>query len=143
MTARSAPPRRLRCAVYTRKSSEEGLDMELGSLDAQREACEAYIASQRAEGWVALRDRYDDGGFSGGALDRPALRQLIADIEDGLMDFSKLVEIFARHGFARPSDQWRDGLTLRLGHAALQHDHLDGPADAEHPARLRPVRARG
>ena len=80
------PPRRLRCAIYTRKSSEEGLDMEFNSLDAQREACEAYIASQKAEGWVCLRDRYDDGGFSGGTLERPALKDLIADIEDGLID---------------------------------------------------------
>ena len=64
-------PRRMRCAVYTRKSSEEGLDMEFNSLDAQREACEAYIASQRAEGWVTVRDQYDDGGFSGGRRARP------------------------------------------------------------------------
>ena len=61
------PNRRLRCAIYTRKSSEEGLDMEFNSLDAQREACEAYIVSQRSEGWVATRERYDDGGFSGGS----------------------------------------------------------------------------
>ena len=63
------PARRLRCAIYTRKSSEEGLDMEFNSLDAQREACEAYIASQRAEGWACLRERYDDGGVSGGTLE--------------------------------------------------------------------------
>ena len=75
-----AMPRRMRCAVYTRKSSEEGLDMEFNSLDAQREACEAYIASQRAEGWVTVRDQYDDGGFSGGTLERPALQRLLADI---------------------------------------------------------------
>jgi DNA invertase Pin-like site-specific DNA recombinase len=80
------PRRRLRCAVYTRKSSEEGLDMEFNSLDAQREACEAYITSQKAEGWVPVRDRYDDGGFSGGTLDRPRLRALIRDIEAGLVD---------------------------------------------------------
>jgi hypothetical protein len=65
--------RKLRCAVYTRKSSEEGLEMEFNSLDAQREACEAYIASQRGEGWVQVADRYEDGGVSGGTLDRPAL----------------------------------------------------------------------
>ena len=69
--------RKLRCAVYTRKSSEEGLDMEFNSLDAQREACEAYVASQKAEGWVLLPDRYDDGGVSGGTLERPALKRLI------------------------------------------------------------------
>ena len=81
-----ATVRKLRCAVYTRKSSEEGLDMEFNSLDAQREACEAFIASQRAEGWVLVRDRYDDGGISGGTLERPALKRLVADIQDGLVD---------------------------------------------------------
>ena len=75
--------RKLRCAVYTRKSSEEGLDMEFNSLDAQREACESYVASQRAEGWTLVPEYYDDGGFSGGTLERPALQRLIADIETG------------------------------------------------------------
>ena len=84
--AMPATVRKLRCAVYTRKSSEEGLDMEFNSLDAQREACEAYIASQRAEGWVALRDRYDDGGFSGGNMDRPALQRLLTQVDAGLID---------------------------------------------------------
>ena len=79
-------PRRLRCAIYTRKSSEEGLDMEFNSLDAQREACEAYIASQRSEGWATIREPYDDGGVSGGTLDRPALQRLLADVEAGLID---------------------------------------------------------
>jgi DNA invertase Pin-like site-specific DNA recombinase len=104
--------RKLRCAVYTRKSSEEGLEQEFNSLDAQREACESYVASQRAEGWLLLGDRYDDGGFSGGNLERPALKRLLADIEAGaidivvvykidrlsrsLMDFAKLVEVFDR-----------------------------------------------
>src|SRR5688572_29324249 len=109
-----ATVRKLRCAVYTRKSSEEGLEQEFNSLDAQREACEAYVASQRAEGWLLVPDRYDDGGFSGGTLERPALRRLLADIEAGridiivtykidrlsrsLMDFSRLVEVLDRHG---------------------------------------------
>jgi len=104
--------RKLRCAVYTRKSSEEGLDQEFNSLDAQRDACESYIASQKAEGWVLVRDRYDDGGISGATLERPALKQLLADIDAGrvdivvvykidrlsraLMDFAKLVEVFDR-----------------------------------------------
>ena len=69
-----AVKQKLRCAVYTRKSSEEGLEQEFNSLDAQREACEAYIASQKAEGWLLVPDRYDDGGFSGGTLERPALQ---------------------------------------------------------------------
>ena len=70
--------RPVRCAVYTRKSTEEGLDSDFNSLDAQREAGEAYVASQRNEGWVLLPDRYDDGGFSGGSLERPALQRLLA-----------------------------------------------------------------
>ena len=78
--------RKLRCAVYTRKSSEEGLEQEFNSLDAQRESCEAYIASQRAEGWILVPDRYDDGGISGATLERPALKRLLADIEHDKVD---------------------------------------------------------
>ena len=142
------PIRKLRCAVYTRKSTEEGLDKEFNSLQAQREACEAYIASQRSEGWALVRDAYDDGGFSGGTLERPALKQLLADIEEGLvdvvvvykidrlsrslMDFSKLVEVFDRAG-----------VTFVSRHPVVQHHDLDGAAHAQHPALLRPVRARG
>jgi hypothetical protein len=77
---------RKRCAIYTRKSSEEGLEQEFNSLAAQHEACEAYIRSQQHEGWVLTRNRYDDGGFSGGNLERPALQQLIADIRAGQID---------------------------------------------------------
>src|SRR3989337_641871 len=76
----------VRCAVYTRKSTEEGLEQAFNSLDAQRESAEAYIAAQRHEGWVCLPDRYDDGGFSGGNLDRPAMRRLLGDIEAGKVD---------------------------------------------------------
>ena len=76
----------VRCAIYTRKSTEEGLDQAFNSLDAQREAAEAYIASQKHEGWVALPDRYDDGGFTGANTNRPALRRLLADIELGRID---------------------------------------------------------
>ncbi len=105
----SIPPRR-RCAIYTRKSTEEGLDQTFNTLDAQREACEAYILSQAGEGWECLPDRYDDGGWSGGNMDRPALKSLLADIVRGridivvvykvdrltrsLMDFSRIVETF-------------------------------------------------
>jgi site-specific DNA recombinase len=105
-------PRR-RCATYTRTSSDEGLDSEFNSLDAQREAGEAYITSQRQEGWAVLPGRYDDGGYSGATLDRPALQRLLADIEAGkidivvvykvdrltrsLLDFAKLVEVLDRH----------------------------------------------
>ncbi|SCA56970.1 putative resolvase [Candidatus Terasakiella magnetica] len=100
----------VRCAIYTRKSTEEGLDQTFNTLHAQREACEAYIQSQRHEGWITLPTLYDDGGFSGGNMDRPALKQLMADIEAGLIDtvvvykidrltraladFAKMVEIF-------------------------------------------------
>jgi DNA invertase Pin-like site-specific DNA recombinase len=77
---------KVRCAIYSRKSSEEGLELAFNSLDAQREACAAYIDSQRHEGWIALDDRYDDGGYSGGTLERPALQRLIRNIEAGRVD---------------------------------------------------------
>jgi site-specific DNA recombinase len=79
-------PKRIRCAVYTRKSSDEGLEQEFNSLHAQREACEAFIASQRHEGWHALAAHYDDGGYSGGTMDRPALKRLLGDIAAGKVD---------------------------------------------------------
>jgi site-specific DNA recombinase len=78
--------RNLRCAIYTRKSSEEGLDQDFNSLHAQREACEVYIASQKQEGWKVISDAYDDGGFSGGSMERPALRALMAALEAGRID---------------------------------------------------------
>ena len=78
--------RTVRCAIYTRKSSEEGLEQEFNSLQAQREACEAFIESQGQEGWVCLRAAYDDGGFSGARMDRPALQQLLADLTAGRVD---------------------------------------------------------
>lgn len=106
----NAPIRKKRCAIYTRKSTEEGLEQNFNSLDAQRDACQAFIASQKSEGWVALREDYDDGGWSGGTLERPALQKLLADIKEGLVDvivvykidrlsrsladFMKLIEIF-------------------------------------------------
>jgi DNA invertase Pin-like site-specific DNA recombinase len=108
------PPRKLlRCAIYTRKSTEHNLDLEFNSLDAQREACEAYIKSQAHEGWRLVRTRYDDGGLSGASLDRPALQELLGDVRGGridvivvykvdrltrsLADFAKLVELFDQH----------------------------------------------
>lgn len=105
-----------RCAIYTRKSSDDGLQQEFNSLDAQREGAEAYIASQKNEGWLCLPDRYDDGGFTGGNTDRPALRRLMADIEAGkvdtvvvykidrfsrsLADFMRMMTVFEQHGVA-------------------------------------------
>ena len=128
-------PKRSRCAIYTRKSSEEGLDMEFNSLEAQREACEAYVASQRSEGWAAIRERYDDGGFSGGTLERPALKQLLKDIEDGLidvivvykidrlsrslMDFAKLVEVFDRNNVTFVSVTQSFNTTTSMGRLTL------------------------
>jgi DNA invertase Pin-like site-specific DNA recombinase len=127
--------RKLRCAVYTRKSSEEGLEQEFNSLHAQREACESYIASQRSEGWVLVRDQYDDGGISGGTLERPGLKRLLADIEDGLvdvvvvykidrlsrslMDFSKLVEVFDRNGVTFVSVTQSFNTTTSMGRLTL------------------------
>ena len=129
------PARRLRCAIYTRKSSEEGLAQEFNSLHAQREACEAYIASQKSEGWALVRDQYDDGGISGGTLERPGLKQLLADIEDGLvdvvvvykidrlsrslMDFSKLVEVFDRNGVTFVSVTQSFNTTTSMGRLTL------------------------
>ena len=127
--------RKLRCAVYTRKSSEEGLEQEFNSLHAQREACEAYIASQRSEGWVLVRDQYDDGGVSGGTLERPALQQLMVDIEDGLIDvvvvykidrlsrsladFAKLVEVFDHNGVTFVSVTQSFNTTTSMGRLTL------------------------
>jgi DNA invertase Pin-like site-specific DNA recombinase len=126
---------RKRCAVYTRKSTEEGLDRAFNTLDAQREACEAFIASQRAEGWTLVPDRYDDGGFSGGSLDRPALQRLLADIEAGLidvvvvykidrlsrslMDFAKLVEVFDAHEVTFVSVTQSFNTTTSMGRLTL------------------------
>ena len=108
--AASSKPTVIRCAIYTRKSSEEGLEQSFNSLDAQREACAAYIASQKSEGWIVLPQMYDDGGISGGTMDRPALQRLLADVAAGrvdtvvvykvdrltrsLGDFAKIVEVF-------------------------------------------------
>ncbi len=126
---------KVRCAVYTRKSSEEGLDMEFNSLDAQREACEAYIASQKPEGWMLVQDRYDDGGVSGGTLERSALKRLLAGIEQGqvdvvvvckidrlsrsLMDFAKLVEIFDRRNVTFVSVTQSFNTTTSMGRLTL------------------------
>ena len=132
----NSPPRKVRCAVYCRKSSEEGLDQTFNSLDAQREACLAYTESQRHEGWIAVDDRYDDGGFSGGTLERPALQRLIRDIEAGkigtvvcykidrlsrsLADFVRLVELFERHGVTFVSITQQFNTTTSMGRLTLK-----------------------
>ena len=111
--------RKLRCAVYTRKSSEEGLEQEFNSLHAQREACEAYVASQRSEGWALIRDPYDDGGFSGGTLERPALKRLLADIEEGLVDVVVVYKIDRLSPLADGLLEARRGVRPRRRHLRL------------------------
>ena len=135
ITREATVARTLRCAVYTRKSTEKGLEQDFNSLDAQREACEAYIVSQKHEGWCCLREQYDDGGFSGGNMERPALKQLIADIERGkvdavivykidrisrsLLDFAKLMELFERHGVAFTSITQQFSTNTAMGRLTL------------------------
>lgn len=128
------PPAR-RCALYTRKSSEEGLEQSFNSLDAQREACEAYIKSQASEGWRPLPARYDDGGYSGGSMERPGLRQLLADISSGridivvvykidrltrsLADFARMVELFEQHEVSFVSVTQSFNTTSSMGRLTL------------------------
>ncbi len=126
---------KVRCAIYTRKSTEEGLDQEFNSLDAQREAAEAFIVSQRSEGWIALTQRYDDGGFSGGNMDRPALKRLLQDIEErridcvvvykvdrlsrSLLDFTRIVETFDHQGVTFVSVTQAFNTTTSMGRLTL------------------------
>src|SRR6266849_6091846 len=129
---RTAP---MRCAIYTRKSSEEGLEQDFNSLDAQREACEAYVKSQRHEGWQCLSAMYDDGGISGATMERPALKRLLADIEAGaidavvvykvdrltrsLADFAKIVEVFDAKGVSFVSVTQQFNTTTSMGRLTL------------------------
>ena len=124
-----------RCALYTRKSSEEGLDQEFNSLDAQREACEALVKSQTSEGWRSLATRYDDGGVSGGSMQRPALKRLLADITAdqidvvvvykidrltrSLADFARMVELFDRHRVSFVSVTQAFNTTSSMGRLTL------------------------
>src|SRR6476620_9510097 len=133
MASKTAEP--LRCAIYTRKSTEHGLELEFNSLDAQREACEAYIKSQAHEGWKAVSQRYDDPAYSGGSLERPALQQLLADIDAGrvnvivvykidrltrsLADFAKLVEIFDKKGVSFVAVTQQFNTTTSMGRLTL------------------------
>jgi site-specific DNA recombinase len=133
MTAK--PTKRARCAVYTRVSTEYGLDQEFNSLDAQQEAAEAYIRSQAHDGWTLVRTRYDDGGYSGGSTERPALQRLLADIRDrkvdiivvykvdrltrSLADFAKLVELFDAHGVSFVSVTQQFNTTTSMGRLTL------------------------
>jgi DNA invertase Pin-like site-specific DNA recombinase len=127
--------KRQRCAIYTRKSTEAGLEQDFSSLDAQREACEAYIKSQAHEGWKLLPRRYDDGGLSGGTLNRPALQRLLTDIEVGLVDVIVVYKV--------------DRLTRSLTDFAKLVEVLDGQGVSfvsvtqQFAAVFRTVRARG
>jgi site-specific DNA recombinase len=125
----------VRCALYTRKSTDEGLDQPFNSLDAQREACAAFVKSQKGEGWKALPDHYDDGGFSGGTMERPALKRLLDDISSGrvdvvvvykidrltrsLMDFARMVELFDRHSVSFVSVTQAFNTTSSMGRLTL------------------------
>ena len=131
---RSSQPR-LRCAVYTRKSTEEGLEQEFNSLDAQREACVAFVTSQVGLGWKLLADRYDDGGLSGGTMERQALQRLLQDIRDrkidvvvvykidrltrSLADFAKIVEVFDGNGASFVSVTQQFNTTTSMGRLTL------------------------
>ena len=130
-----AKPKILKCAIYTRKSSEEGLEQDFNSLHAQRESCEAYIKSQKHEGWMALPNLYDDGGYSGGSIERPALKKLLADIQSravdvvivykvdrltrSLADFAKIVEIFDAAGVSFVSVTQQFNTTTSMGRLTL------------------------
>ena len=126
---------KLRCAIYTRKSTEEGLEQDFNSLDAQREACEAFIASQKHEGWMTLAAQFDDGGYSGGTLERPALQRLFDDIRGSkvdvvvvykvdrltrsLVDFAKIVEVFDAQGVSFVSVTQAFNTTTSMGRLTL------------------------
>ena len=125
----------VRCAIYTRKSTDEGLDKDFNSLDAQRELAEAFITSQKNEGWVCLKDRYDDGGYSGGDMDRPAVKRLLADIEAGkvdcivvykvdrlsrsLLDFARIIETLDRHSVSFVSVTQQFNTATSMGRLVL------------------------
>jgi DNA invertase Pin-like site-specific DNA recombinase len=130
-----APTRKVRCAVYTRVSTDERLDMEFNSLDAQREAALLYIQSQKHEGWILVGDRYDDGGFSGGTMERPALQRLLHDVESGcidvivvykvdrlsrsLTDFARIVEVFEKNKASFVSITQQFNTTTSMGRLTL------------------------
>jgi site-specific DNA recombinase len=142
--SKTASARDVRCAIYTRKSHEEGLEQDFNSLDAQREAAEAFIKSQAHEGWHCLPDRYDVGGLSGGTLERPALSHLLCDIQAGqvqvvvvykidrltrsLADFAKLVELFDQHGVSFVSVTQQFNTTTSMGRLCTpEHEAGGGP----------------
>src|SRR6204780_1027599 len=131
----SIKPRTLRCAIYTRKSSEEGLEQDFNSLHAQREACESFIRSQQGEGWRLVKTHYDDGGLSGATMERPALQRLLEDIRQKLVDvvvvykvdrltrslsdFAKMVEVFEANGVSFVAVTQQFNTTTSMGRLTL------------------------
>jgi site-specific DNA recombinase len=156
-------PNRQRCAIYTRNSTEHNLDLAFNSLDAQREACEAYIKSQAHEGWGLVRDRFDDGGLSGASLDRPALQDLLNMVRArqvdivvvykvdrltrSLADFAKLVELFGQHDVSFVSVTQSFNTTSSIGRTSLtdqRRRHRAGFTEVSSlssPKLFRPTRA--
>ena len=141
--------KKIRCAIYTRKSTEEGLEQEFNSLQAQREACESYIKSQKHENWQLLPTEYDDGGYSGGNMERPALKRLLQDVQNGLvdiivvykidrltrslMDFSKIVEVLDKHNASFVSITQHFNTTT--------YDYQYGAAHIKYATFICPIRA--
>src|ERR1700741_3165092 len=133
--SKATETRIVRCAIYTRKSTEEGLQQQFNSLDAQREASEAFVASQKREGWQVISDHFDDGGYTGGNMDRPALKRLLAAVEArsvdcvvvykvdrlsrSLLDFARIVEIFDRNGVSFVAVTQQFNTTSSLGRLTL------------------------
>jgi len=165
-TAKPGSAPLVRCAIYTRKSTEEGLEQAFNSLDAQREASEAYIASQKNEGWTCLETRYDDGGFTGGNMDRPALQRLLADIDAGqvdsivvykldrfsrsLLDFAKMMETLDKHqvAFVSITQQFSTGtsmgrLVLNVLYPSPSSSARSSPSGRGTRSRPRAARASG
>ena len=167
--SQTTEPNCVRCAVYTRKSTEEGLEQEFNTLDAQREAAENYIASQKEEGWTCLPDRYDDGGFTGGNMQRPALQRLLDDAKAGridcvvvykvdrlsrsLLDFARMMAVFERQGvsfvsvtqqFNTASSMGRLILNVLLSFAQFEREMIsERTRDKMHAARRRGKRLGG
>ena len=141
---KKASTKPVRCAIYTRVSTDHGLEQDFNSLDAQHDAAQAYIRSQAHAGWTLIRTRYDDGGYSGGSTERPALQRLLADVKARKVDVIVVYKVdrltrsladFRQAGgtVRRP---WR---VVRIGDPAVQYDDLDGQADPECPAVVCPI----
>src|SRR5277367_4683620 len=138
----------VRCAIYTRVSTEQGLDQEFNSLDAQYDAASSYIKSQAHAGWTLIRSRYDDGGYSGGSTDRPDLQRLLDDVRSRKLD---VIVVYKVDRLTRSLDGLRQAggtvrctwRVVRLGHPAVQYHDFDGPADAQRASVVRPVREGG